>query len=81
MEIENLTVDELARYTGPSTTLEVKDGYDGKILCRNYDEKKHAEIGKRKVLYFWAEIKTRDIGFGNVGLPVICVYAEHKRGD
>ena len=77
MESENLTVDEFSKYTRTNTTLEVKDGYDGKILCRNYDEKKHAEVGKRKILYVWAEIKTREIGFGNVGLPVICVYVEH----
>lgn len=69
---------ELAEYV-KNTTLEVKDGYDGKILCRNYNEDKHAKIGKREVLYVWGEIKTRSIGFGNIGVPIISVYVEHQR--
>ena len=44
------------------------------MLCRIFNQNKHAEVGKREILDIWAEIRTIGNAFCNRAIPVICVY-------
>lgn len=76
LEGKGMTVAEFSNYVPFSTTVEVKSGFNGKILCRSFNQKKHAEIGKREILDIWAEIRTIGDTFCNRAIPVICVYVD-----
>ena len=55
--------------------IEVKSGYDGKLLCRAYNGKKHSIISEREVTAVWSEIRaTNGGGYDSYARPVICVY-------
>lgn len=53
--------------------IEVKSGYNGKVLCKRFNDKKHEHIANRKVLSFWPEIKAEG---GNYCYPIICCFVE-----
>lgn len=48
--------------------VELRSGYNGKILCRKFDPKKHSEIGARELLAMWADIKKAKQKSGNCGV-------------
>ena len=73
-EGKEMTVAEFYKYIPYSATVEVKSGFNGKVLCRSFNQKKHAEIGKRRILNIWAEIRTIGDTFCNRAIPIICVY-------
>lgn len=56
--------------------VEVRSGYNGKILCRNFDPKKHSEIGERELLSMWADIKKPSKSPGTEVYPVLCCYVD-----
>ena len=57
--------------------LKVMSGFNGKVLCRDFNHSKHDELGDREVLDVWAEIKvTNSVCFGNSAKPIICVYVD-----
>lgn len=62
------------------STLEVKSAYNGKVLCKSFNPKKHLEIAERTVLNIWAEIRvTNGSGYGSFARPVICAFVDgHK---
>lgn len=57
------------------TTLVVQSGFNGKILCRRFDPKKHAALGEREVLHAWADIQTSRHWEGHAE-AVIMVYVD-----
>lgn len=71
-----MTVQEFFENCECKSKLRVKSGYNSKILCHQYDPKKHIEIGKRKMLCFWADIQVTNSGFGNYAQPYICCYVD-----
>lgn len=73
-EGKGMTVAEFYKYIPYSATVEVKSSFNGRVLCRNFNPNKHAEIGKREILDIWAEIRTIGDTFGNRAIPIICVY-------
>ena len=56
--------------------VEVRSGYNGKILCQNFDPKKHSEIGERELLAMWADIKKPSKSPGTAVYPVLCCYVD-----
>lgn len=68
-----MTVFELNKLS--QVPLEVKSGYNGKILCKAFNKDKNAAVGDRLVLSMWPEIKIPNgQTFANYARPVICVY-------
>lgn len=71
-----MTVADFYKYIPHSVTVEVKSGFNGNVLCRRFNPNKHAEVGKRKILDIWAEIRTNGCSFSNRAIPIICVYVD-----
>jgi hypothetical protein len=68
-----MTVKELSNLS--RTVLEVKSGYNGKLLCKRYNGKKHADISEREVTAIWSEIRaTNSGGYSSYAAPVLCAY-------
>lgn len=57
--------------------IQVISGFNGKILCRNFKNTKHKELGDREVIKVWTEIRTTsDVAFSSWAKPIICVYVD-----
>lgn len=56
--------------------VEVRSGYNGKILCRKFEPKKHSEIGERELLSMWADTKKLSKSPGTEVYPVLCCYVD-----
>ena len=57
--------------------IQVISGFNGKILCRNFKNTKHKELGNREVLSVWTEIRlASDVTFSSWAKPIICVYVD-----
>jgi hypothetical protein len=55
---KNLTVNELYDLVGfYGTPIKVTSAYNGAVLCKKYDPKKHAEIGTRVLVIICGEIQ------------------------
>jgi hypothetical protein len=74
-----MTIKELADLT--HTSIKVKDGRDGNILCQQYKSDKHSHLSDREILAVWAEIVVHNGPFDNFARPILCVYAAHKDGE
>lgn len=73
-DIKDMTVKEFSTLAH-STVIEVRSGYNGKILCKNYNPRKHKDISDRKIISVWSEIRvTGSSGFTNFAKPIICVF-------
>ena len=57
-----MTVKEFYKY-GCESDLKVLSGYNGKVLCRRFDPKKHTEIGEREISSYQAEEEVTRSGF------------------
>lgn len=58
--------------------VEVRSGFNGKVLCRNFDPKKHSEIGKRELASMWADMKKYSNDPGASVRPVLCCYVDGR---
>lgn len=58
--------------------IEVRSGFNGKILCRNFDIKKHGEIGNRKLLSMWADTKKYSNDPVASICPILCCYVDGR---
>lgn len=68
-----MSVNELSKYV--KCDLEVKSGFNGKILCKKYDPKKHTEIADREVTAIWSEVRmVNGGGYSSMARPVICAF-------
>lgn len=72
-----MTITELAGIT--NSPLEIRSGYNGKVLCRQYVEKKHEHLSQREVISIWGEIRaTNGSGYSSFAHPVICVHVHGR---
>lgn len=53
--------------------IEVKSGYNGKLLCKRFNEKKHESIANREVVAIWPEIKVDQKRYCS---PIICCFVD-----
>lgn len=68
-----MTVKELSELA--HAPIEVRSGYNGKLLCKRYSSKKHQDVSDREVTAIWTEIRTNcSGGYSSFATPVICVY-------
>ena len=58
--------------------VEVRSGFNGKILCRNFDPKKHNDIGERELISVWADTKKHSNDPGAPVRPVLCCYVDGR---
>lgn len=58
--------------------IEVRSGYNGKVLCRKFDPQKHMEIAKRELLSVWADTKKHSNDPGAPVCPVLCCYVDGR---
>lgn len=58
--------------------VEVRSGFNGKMLCRNFDPKKHNEIGERELVSMWADTKKHRNDPGAPVCPVLCCYVDGR---
>ena len=59
------------------TTLKIMSGYNGKILCKSFDPKKHINVGEREVIAIWAGFEeTKMTGFRTYVCPIVCAYVD-----
>ena len=60
--------------------LKVLSAFNGKVLCHNFNLKKHESIADREVSSVWAEIKvSANLSFSNYAKPIICVYVDGRK--
>lgn len=52
--------------------------YNGKILCYEFNAKKHTQIGEREVYDVWSDIQVTDCGFGSYARPILCVFVDGR---
>jgi len=74
-----MKIKDLAEVT--NTSIKIKDGKNGKVLCSRYRASKHESLSDREVLGVWSEIDVCNSGYDSFARPVICVYVEHKDGE
>lgn len=73
-----MTVAEFYRGCGCRSVLKVLSGRTGRVLTPHYKTEKHEEtVGKREILFVWAELQVTDSGFGNYCRPIMCCYVKH----
>lgn len=58
--------------------VEVRSRFNGKVLCRNFDPKKHSEIGERELVSMWADTKKHRNDPGAPVCPVLCCYVDGR---
>lgn len=61
---------EFAKLCNIGCCIEVRSGYNGKLLCTRFREDKHGHIAEREVISCWPDIRAKD-GFARA---VMCVY-------
>lgn len=73
-----MTVLEMYQQCKIQSNLKVMSGYNGKVLCHNFNPNndKHKEIGKREILSLWADIVTVGHGYSSYARPVMCAYVD-----
>ena len=71
--MEILTVGDFAKIC--QTDIKVMSGFNGKVLCKRFNPKKHTEIAQREVISVWSEIEAeKTMGYQNFAHTKICVY-------
>lgn len=68
-----MTVNELSKLA--KSQIEVRSGYDGRMLCKAFNSKRHSNIAEREVTSVWTEIRViNGGGYDSFARPVICVF-------
>ena len=68
-----MTVKEFSEVA--HSQIEVRSGYNGKLLCKAYNAKNHNSISDREITAVWTEIRANNSGgYSSYAKPVICVY-------
>lgn len=60
------------------STLEVRSAYNDKVLCRNFDRKKHIEIGERELVSLCASTKKQGDDPSGWIYPVLYCYVDGR---
>ena len=62
-----------------NSPIKVMSGYNGKVLAKQYNPKKHKHISNREICSIWSEIEVRNSsGFTQIIRPILCVYVNGK---
>ncbi len=61
------------------SAIRVASGFNGKVLCREFNKDKHNEIAEREVTAIWSDLLITDSGFGNYAKAIICVYVDGEK--
>lgn len=76
--MEILTVGDFAKIC--QTDIKVMSGFNGKVLCKRFNPKKHTEIAEREIISVWSEIRAnKPMGYRNAAFAEICVYVNGKK--
>lgn len=68
-----LTVGDFAKIC--KTDIKVMSGFNGKVLCKRFNPKKHTEIANREIVSVWSEIEaSKSSGYRNFAYTNICVF-------
>ena len=68
-----LTVGDFAKIC--QTDIKVMSGFNGKVLCKQFNPKKHTEIASREIVSVWSEIEaSKSMGYRNFAHGNICVF-------
>lgn len=70
-----MTVQEL--YIISASKLKIISGYNGKILCRDFNPKKH-NFGEREVRRIWSEISLIPSTFGSNAESIMCAFVDGR---
>ena len=71
--VDKITVGEFNKIAHGK--IEVRSAYNGKILCKDFNPRKHEDISLRKITSVWGDVRIiNNLGFGNIAKPVLCVY-------
>lgn len=55
--------------------IEVRSGYNGKLLCKEFNPKKHSALAEREVVSAWAEVRaSKRLGYSNSARAIVCVF-------
>lgn len=66
---------ELIAY-GEQNNIIAKSAYNGKILCKRFNPKKHVELAQREVRSMWSSIKLNPCGLSAIAQPVLECYVD-----
>lgn len=70
-----MTVREFYKHVSPGTKLKIKSGFNGKILCNEYNPRLHdKKYGDRIISTIWAEIKTLSSCYDNLAKPILVCF-------
>ena len=70
-----MTVREFYKYISLGSKLKIKSGFNGKILCNEYNPRLHdKKYGDRIILTIHADIETLSNTFGNLAKPILVCY-------
>ena len=70
-----MTLEKLALFT--HSPIKVISGFNGKVLAKRYDSKRHSHIANREVVSIWSEVEAKkSSGFSQYVHPIICVYVD-----
>lgn len=73
-----LTVEQFYKCFAHSP-IKVMSGYNGKVLAKRYNPKKHKHISDREVTSVWSEMEvSKSGGFSQIALPMLCIYVNGK---
>ena len=76
--MEILTVGDFAKIC--KTDIKVMSGFNGKVLCKRFDPKKHTEIASREIVSVWSEIEaSKSMGYRNFAHANMCVFVNGAR--
>ena len=70
-----MTVREFYKYVSLGTKLKIKSGFNGKILCNEYNPRLHdKKYGDRIITTIWVEIKTLSSVYDNLAKPILVCF-------
>lgn len=74
---KTITLRELYQLTNHArTTICAMSAFNGKILCKKFDPKKHPDLADREVISVWPSLKICKGIFGDSAQPVIECYLQ-----
>lgn len=73
-----MTVEQFHKHFANSP-IKVMSGYNGKVLARQYNPKKHKHISNREVISVWSEVEVQNSnGYRQTVRPILCIYVHGK---
>lgn len=64
-----------------SCTFDIKvlSSYNGKLLCKNYNPKKHSHLNSREVRSMWPDlVVVKGVLGSSIAKPILCLYVDGR---